>query len=84
MKPARILWQVLPNFGVFRWKLVRNGRFERFFLFQSTAIAEAKRTQEMEWDCYRYPSELQIHGRDGQIREKDTFPRSSDPVESKG
>jgi hypothetical protein len=83
-KPHRVLWQVLPHKGLFRWKVVRDSLFERFYLTQAKAIKEAKKSQEFEWECYKFPSELQIHGRDGQIREKDTYPRESDPIESKG
>lgn len=80
----RILWQVLPQPGLFGWKLVRNGKFVCSYLTQSRAIKAARRWQQMEWECYTWPSELQIHNAQGEIRDKDTFPRASDPVESKG
>lgn len=83
-KPHRVLWQVLPQDGLFRWKLVRDGKFVRSYLTQGRAERDGKRAQEFEWDCYRYPSEIQIHGRDGKVRIKDTYPRSTDPVESEG
>lgn len=84
MKPHRILWQVLPNPGIFRWRLLRDGKFERLFLFQNRAIKAARESMAYEWDCYAFPAELMIHNRDGQIRAKDTYPRESDPPETKG
>lgn len=80
----RVLWQVLPQPGLFAWKLVRDGKFVRSYLTQRRAIKDGQRCQEFEWDCYLYPSELQIHDKHGKIREKNTFPRWTDPVESKG
>lgn len=85
MKPHRVLWQILPQGGLFRWKLLRDGQFIRSFLFQKGAIGEANRMAAFEWEAYRYPSEIQIHnGATGQIREKNTYPRSTDPKESEG
>lgn len=83
-KVHRVLWQVLPKDGLFGWKLVRDGKFVRSYLTQNRAIKEAQLCQEYEWDCYRYPSELQIHDKHGKVREKNTFPRSTDPAEIEG
>lgn len=80
----RALWQVLPQRGVFRWKLVKDGVFVRSFFFQYRAIAEACAFMRLDWDTQLTPSELLIHNREGRIREKNTFPRSTDPRESAG
>lgn len=83
-KPHRVIWQVLPQQGLFRWKLVRDGEFVRSFWLQGWAIDEARAFMVYDWDAKRLPSELLIHNRRGQIRDKDTYPRSSDPPDSKG
>jgi hypothetical protein len=83
-KQHRVLWEVLPHPGFFRWKLARDDRFLRFYLTQAKAIREAKKSQSFEWEVYHFPSELQIHDRQGEIREKDTYPRESDPIATEG
>lgn len=84
-KPHRILWQVLPQAGVDGWKLVKDGTLVRSFLTQKAAAAEAHRLMEFHWDTEGAPSELQIHAqKTGQIRAKDTFPRSTDPADTPG
>lgn len=80
MTNRRILWQILPQVGVFRWKLLMDGESIRSFFTQKGAITEARLLARFEWDTQRRPSEIQIHEREtGKIREKDTYPRSSDP-----
>lgn len=80
MSPTRILWQILPRGGVFGWKILQDGVFLRSFLTQAGAIREARRLSKFEWDTARVTSEIQIHNAEGQIRDKDTWPRESDPA----
>lgn len=83
-KPARITWQIVPNPGALRWKIVRDGADQRPLLTQREAIEEVDRLAEYEFDVNGRPSEILIHNGKGRIREKNTFPRSSDPREFRG
>lgn len=68
---------VVPNGGK-GWK-VTGGSRKRSYPTQADAIGAARRDIKR-----RGGGEMNIHGRDGRIRDKDTIPTGSDPHPPKG
>jgi hypothetical protein len=67
---------VVPNGG--KWSVRKAGasKVTKTFRTQKEAISEARETAKKQ------RTELYIHGKDGRIRERDSY--GNDPVKSKG
>jgi hypothetical protein len=89
LEHPRDKYEVSPRgFGLFGWKLVNVSEDERWVIgvFNTKQEAVSYARQYM-WDKWRYEhkyTELSIKNIWGRIAEKNTYPRFSDPPETKG
>ncbi len=86
-KQVRVNYMVAPRgFGLLGWKLVNTDSKEVIATFDKRAACVAYARQTM-WDLWHEVgelTELTMMNRWGRFVEKNTYPRGSDPVESKG
>lgn len=88
-KSDRIIYEVAPRgYGLFGWKLVNVSEAPSEVIAPFKTKAEAvSYARTYMWDLWYQQgekTELSIKNRWGRITEKNTYPRSSDPVGSEG
>jgi hypothetical protein len=79
-KPKRVNWWVRYYAPTRMWRIYRSRRKVDYFAIKANAVKVAVSLIEKSGEL----AELHILRRDGEIQDKRTYPRASDPRGSKG